>query len=221
MKVADLDQPVRDGTASEDRRLGRDTTGYRVRGERVPSVTEVIGLAGLSSIEDVIAKAGAAVVERAAVRGKAVHAYCELVDLDPGFDLEAVPESLRGYVAAYARFVEEHRFRPVLSEEVVVSEALGFAGTLDRLGEYQGRPTLIDIKTPATACPAWPVQTAGYAIAVFEQYGQLVDRGSLQLQPNGRYRLHTHPDRADADLFLAALRVAQHRLAHGLATLEE
>lgn len=203
---------------------GRDTSGYRVRGERVPSVTEVIEIAGLSDIESLKRKAGADVVEKAAVRGTIVHGYCEVVDLDDQYDLDEIPEAFRGYVKAYKRFRAETGFEPIYSELCVASPSHGFAGTLDRLGIYpeDGRVALIDLKTPAQPSPTWAIQTAGYAIAVEDAGVSTVDeRSALRLRPNGTYKLDPHHGHGHTHDFLAALRVAHFRLAHGLAHLED
>jgi hypothetical protein len=204
----------------EPRSFGRDVSRYVLSGERVPSVTEVIELAGLSDIQKIIAVAGEEVVANAARRGSLVHGYCELLDHDPYMDLGSVPEWIRGYVAGYARFVRETGFRPDLIEEPVVSSAYRFAGTVDRVGNLGTKPYVIDLKTPAAASPSWAVQTAGYAIGVEEQYGVRAGRACLQLKSNGTYKLHNHADPSDVATFIAAVHVAHYRLAHGLAHLE-
>ncbi len=204
----------------EPRSFGRDVSRYVLAGERVPSVTEIIDLAGLSDIRRIIAVAGEEVVANAARRGSLVHGYCELLDHDPYMDLGSVPAWIRGYVAGYARFVRETGFRPDLIEEPVVSSVYRFAGTVDRVGNLGPRPMVIDLKTPAAASPSWQIQSAGYAIAVEEQYGVRAGRACLQLTSHGAYKLHHHADPSDVSTFLAAVHVAHYRLAHGLASLE-
>ncbi|MCR9093429.1 MAG: PD-(D/E)XK nuclease family protein [bacterium] len=201
---------------------GRDTSGYRVRGERVPSVTEVIDLGGLSDIEQLKRVAGADVVENASLRGRIVHGYCDVIDLDEQFDVEDVPEPYRGYVAAYVAFKAETGFEPIEIELAVTSSTYLFAGTIDRIGMYpDGRVTLLDLKTPAQPSPTWRVQTAGYAIAANDVGIEPDERAALRLQPNGKPRLLLHDDPEDRRNFFAALRVAHYRLAQGLAHLED
>lgn len=217
MKLADFTEE-RAARASN-----RDVSGYVVDGARVPSVTEVLDLAQLSNIREVIRVAGAEVVAHAADRGRRVHIYCELVDREEAFRLEAVPADVRGYVQAYQRFVIETGFVPELIEEPMVSSSLRFAGTVDRVGTCRLLDGLhtFDLKTPASDDPAWPIQTAGYALLVDENYGMRTRRHCVQLRPNGRFKIHSHPSETDYRIFRAALEVAHFRLAHGLGHLED
>lgn len=221
MKIGAMFQD--DGTSAEGgRSFGRDVGRYVVAGERVPSVTEVIELAGLSDIQRIIALAGEDVVQNAAKRGSIVHGYCQLVDLDPEFDLNRVPEYARGYVAGYAKFVRETAFRPDVSEEPMISTAYRFAGTPDRIGFLGPRQTILDIKTPAASDPAWKIQSAGYALLAEENYGiERPARACLMLRKGGTYKVEPHSDPRDRTIFIAALHVAHFRLSHKLATLED
>lgn len=224
MNINGLDQKVEGhGTPRPEGSSGRDTTGYRVRGERVPSVTEVLELSGLSDIGRLIELVGQSTIDDAAHRGSMVHSFCELADLDDQFDLEGVPPHYRGYVASYLAYKAESGFEPIEIERTVVSSNYGFAGTLDRLGLLPtGEVVLLDLKTPATASPIWAYQTAGYQLAAEDMGIAVVNRrGALQLQRNGKYKWHAHPRPGDLHDFIAALRVAHIRLAHGLATLED
>lgn len=219
MKIGAMFQD--EGTSSESRSFGRDVGRYVVAGERVPSVTEIIELAGLSDIQRIIALAGEDVVANAAKRGSIVHGYCQLVDLDPEFDLARVPEYARGYVAGYARFVRDTGFRPEISEEPMTSAAYRFAGTPDRIGLLGGRYCVADIKTPNVADPSWRIQSAGYSLLAEENYGITNPaRGCLMLRKGGTYKFVPHSDPSDRTVFVAALHVAHFRLSHKLATLE-
>lgn len=210
------------GDHAPPRSFGRDTSRYVIGGHRVPSVTEVIKIAGLSDIQRIIAVAGADVVQKAADRGQRVHKYCEIVDLEPDLPLESVTEDCRGYVLAYQRFLAETGFAVDLTEEALVSETHGMAGTIDRVGLLYDEVAVLEVKTPQSPDPSWQLQTAGYSLLVTEGYGIPVPaRYVLRLGSNGRYQLIPHTDRTDFDVFLAALRVAHYRLAHELASLEE
>lgn len=206
---------------SPGRSYGRDVSKYVVAGERVPSVTEVLDLAGLTDIHRIIGIVGEDVVRNAAKRGSLVHGYCEMIDLDPQFEISTAPLSVQGYLAGYQKFIREMGCAPILIEETVVSTAHRFAGTVDRVG-YIGRILYTyDLKTPAAPDPSWRLQAAGYAIAIDEQLGERTHRACLQLKPNGTYKFHAYADPGDVHTFLAAVRVAHYRLAHGLASLEE
>ena len=47
----------------------------------------------------------------------------------------------------YRRFVADWRFTPIWSEEMVVSEQYGYAGTFDLYGRLARKRALIDVKT--------------------------------------------------------------------------
>ena len=130
------------------------------------------------------------------------------------------------YLAAYQQFKEDAGFEITYSEHVVVSTRYRFAGTLDRagylrLGKFPDELHLIDIKCVVTVSPATALQTALYALALEEQTGLAVTkRAALQLKENGKYKLHYFEDADDTANALAAVRMTNWRLAHGLATLE-
>lgn len=223
MRLADLDTPAEAAppTPAAPARSGRDTSKYHVGGVRVPSVTEVIDLAGLAGIDSIPQRH----LDNAAHRGSMVHLYSEAIDLDDQYDLDSIPDAYRGYCDAYIAFKDETGFEPRELEQVVVSKALGFAGTVDRFGLYRQSWAVVDLKATAAPYAYWPLQTVGYAIAIAETNDlalESIRRFCVQLKPNGRYVLHRHRDPIeDRDTFAAALRVAQFRLAKGLATLED
>lgn len=205
---------------SPGRSYGRDVSKYVVAGERVPSVTEVLELAGLSDIQRIMAVAGEDVVQGAARRGSRVHIWSQIIDADPDdFRIEDVRPECRGYVAGYLKFLREMRPDWILTEEPVVSTVHRFAGTVDRVGYVGGLLYTVDLKTPVLADPSWRLQTSGYRIALDEQLGERTRRACLQLKKNGTYKFHPYSDPKDDTTFLAAVHVAHYRLANGLASL--
>ena len=184
----------------------RDTSAYVIDGVRLPSVTEILDLAGL--VDWSMVPAG--VLDEARKRGGDVHEWLELVDF--GYlQGDEPPEAIAGFVNAYLRFKNESGFAPELVEHVVVSRTHRYAGTLDRTGKLNGKRALIDLKSGATIVPSMALQTAGYALCLDE----LHERYTLQLRPDGSYRLARHRDRSDAHDFLAATRIAHWQLRHG------
>ena len=190
----------------------RDTSLYVIQGIRVPSVTEVLEIAGFTDWAHVPPN----VLEFAAVRGRDVHDWLEGVDAGVLDGLEPDPR-IAAYVAAYQQFKEDSGFKPELIEHVVLNEAYGYAGTLDRTGILRnGERWLLDLKTVATVTPESALQTAGYAACLEEPHR----RGVLQLRKDGTYKLHPYSDRNDIHDFLSAVRVAHWKLKHGRAQLD-
>jgi len=100
-----------------------------------------------------------------------------------------------------------HTWKPIASEQPVVSMLYRYGGTLDQAGHLDGRMSLIDFK-PRQALTA-PLQTAAYLLAWREQTGnwEPCRRYALHLDPtlpNG-FRLNRHESISDKNIFLAML----------------
>jgi len=197
---------------SRELSVERDTSKYRIDGVRVPSVTEVLNIAGFVSFAGVPTR----VLEEAAERGKLGHAIT--AKIDQGDYSGRIPPHVEPYVKAYLRFRSECDFEPELIEHSMVNQAHRFAGTLDRMGALNRHQCVLDLKcTPIQY--AWiPMQLAGYEFAL--DRGPL-KRFSLHLLPDGTYRLYEKRDRRDKFDFLAAVRVTHRKLSDGIATLED
>lgn len=217
--------------------MSRDTSLYWVERDgkkvRLPSVTEVLKIAGFSDYPGVNAE----VLENARRRGEAVHKYLESEDVLrlPG---EEPPEEIRGYVDAYRRWRDDVGFEIEGNEAPVVAEKHGYAGTVDRWGvltKYEPLPAVVDLKCTARLEPSVDPQLAGYEIGL--DHPRRVDgplgrlhRVAVQLKPDGTYRMETsfaRPGReptlknaAYGDWF-AALRVTHWRIRHGFVRLED
>lgn len=195
----------------------RNVAEYVVAGERVPSVTEVLDVAGLVDYRDVPRQA----LDLAAARGQEVHHWIEV--LDEGGEVSAVEPSVLGRLRAYQTFRDAEVFRREWSERTIVSQLYHFAGRPDLFGRIGGAslPAVIDVKPPGPVQPWWPVQVAGYAIAIESALGIPYVLGFvLELGNDGRFKLRPRITRDDRHDFLAALRVAQFRLRHGMARME-
>lgn len=196
--------------------MARDTSLYRVDGTRVPSVTEVLRIAGLNSAYSMVAEH---VLERAADRGRSVDQWLELIfsgHIEP--DAEP-PEDIAGYVRAYLTFEKETGFKAEAVELPVVHDRMRYAGQLDRLGTaplLTKGTALVDLKCVAQLLPATALQLAGYAGAL----GRPVARYALRLKPDGRYELRSYTDPNDWNVFVSALNVTHWQLAQGLVELD-
>ena len=112
--------------------MSRDTSNYRINGVRIPSVTEVMKIAGMTNFDGI----PAANLLAARERGIAVHEWTEGVDRGQIDPTEEVPhESIAAYTYAWECFKQESGFTPTLIECPVVNEEMRYAGTLDRRGE--------------------------------------------------------------------------------------
>lgn len=200
--------------------MARDVSQYVVDGARWPSVTEILALAGLSSLGRVPEH----YLEAARERGHDLHEWLDGVDtglLDADLD---PPQAIAPYVAAYRRFLAETGWKTIQSETRVQHDALRYVGTYDRLGLLPGmdRPIVADLKATAAIYPETRLQVAGYALAVAAQDGSAKPgRAALQLRPDGTYRWDRYTDRSDEYDWIAAVRVAHFRLSHRLASLED
>lgn len=181
---------------------------YRVGGQIVPSVTQILGRLSAEEYRFVDRET----MDVAAELGKAVHKMIEL-DLRDDLDVGSLSDGLRDYYAAWQNFRQLSGFQMVLSEARVYS-ARNFAGTLDLAGTLNGRFCIIDAKrtaqVPRTAGP----QTAAYCEALKETHPQVdpkapVDRFALHLRKDGTWRLVPFTDRNDLRVFLACLAIFQ------------
>ena len=168
-----------------------DTHTYTLDGVVIPSVTEICAPITCGKYPPV------GVVQQAAARGTRVHELCALYDMDALPD--EIEAGLVGYVKAWAAFCRD--YKPVwthieLPLYGLLDTGLPFAGTLDRIGEIDGRTRVVDIKTTASldrpAKVALCEQITGYEwladlndIDVFDGAGM-----GVQLFADGNYRVH-------------------------------
>lgn len=178
-----------------------ETHEYRLNGEVVPSVTQVLSLAGLID--------GRWYTPDAAQRGTYVAQATEMDD-EGTLDESALDPALRAYVEAWRKFRTDTRCDVIAAEHIVWSAVHRFAGTLDRWLLIDGKDTLIDIKTGSPE-PFHPIQTAGYAACLKVH----MERGAVYLSDNANYRLVAHDDPLDRGVFLSALTIAQWKIKHG------
>ena len=183
---------------------------YTHEGRIVPSVTQVLALAGLDELANVPRRC----LVRAGAIGTAVHTACEFLDQDD-LDLDSLDPEIVGYVLGWQRFKAEHNFSPLIIERRGVSiredEALAFGFCLDRIGMMGEREVLLDIKSGAKAAASWAVQTAAYAEAVEFDGPRL----SVHVAKDGSYKLIPHNEERDFQVWHNALEVAHWKLEHG------
>jgi hypothetical protein len=79
---------------------------------------------------------------------------------------------VKGAVAGFLKWEEEHKVEYVFAERKVVSIQHWYAGTLDILAVVNGRLCILDIKTSNGVRDEYFIQTAGYALALEEEYAE-------------------------------------------------
>jgi hypothetical protein len=199
-----------------DFRFDPDRHLYLVQGRLVPSVTQVLHVAGLSADYATVAPE---VLKRKRVIGEYVHKATQFMD-EGCLDLETIDPEIQPYLAAYQRFVDESGFRPRLIEHRVVGNINGMlcGGTVDREGTMAGKLWIIDLKCIERLYPSFALQTAGYELLLPKPVVPpfRYTRAVLQLKFNGSYKLTTYDDPADFDVFRAALAVTVWKMNHGM-----
>lgn len=171
-----------------------------------PSVTTV--LAPFSGIED-LKRRFPAIIERAAVRGTAVHGYCE--DAAKGLFVVGVPTEYRGYFDSFMHWLADVE-EIVATELRIMDPTLGFHGQMDIICRMKGDLSLSlwDYKTPEQVSPTWGPQIAAYEhLARLDGYP--VERaGMIRLRKTGRPPLvteYTNSLRRHWNVYVSALNV--------------
>jgi len=150
------------------------TTRYlNKRGDRIPSVTQILdhvwakpGLVAWANREGLNGRSHTVARDAAARAGTLAH---EIILSKIGGPEPEVDKYARGTVsearvsAHHARdWMERHKWEPIMVEESLVHEKLGYGGTPDWYGRLDGVLTVLDIKT-GRKWPEHAIQLAGYA----------------------------------------------------------
>ena len=207
---------------------------YRLKGERLISLTQILDAAGLVDYSHV----DPTVLKNKAEFGTKVHEYTKWMDqgeLDPP-DIEQLKAHPKygPRITGWLQFVEDFHFTPDLNWcEVpcaVKVNGMTYAMTVDRFGVF-GNPqeiesgkssfAVVEIKTCAVKQPSHRIQTAGQAIPFKGDGSVPVKRCAVYLldKANGSgkfYAVDEHTDRSDEKIFLAALMLSQFRINNKL-----
>lgn len=175
-----------------------------------PSVTQIlqgVGLVDYSHVRD-------EVLERKAEIGTAAHAACHYHD-EGDLNIASVDPAVLPYVNAWLLFRQEAKFVPELIEHrgIATVDGMEYGFTLDRLGMFDGRPWLIEIKCTAGVEISWGPQLAAYELALRPTTRMALRRMAVHLKPNGKYSLIEFSDAKDYQIFKWALGVETWKLA--------
>lgn len=180
---------------------------YRFNGDIVPSVTQCLKTGGVIDYSMIPQE----VLQRAAIRGTAVHKACELFDLDT-LDESTLDAEVGAYLKGYKAFLRDTGFQPARIEERIFHPQYKYAGTLDRTGTLKGQLALVDFKT-GIMLDGHRAQLAAYAMAL--PMPRRYRRFGLQLTSEGTYKIHEFPIRdlsLDFNVFLGALAITKQQL---------
>ena len=131
---------------------------YLLNGIIIPSVSAIIQDGSYDSIP-------AHILEYAAERGTAVHLAAEMIDKNKKHNLEI---EFMPWLIQYLLFQREYAYGWDCIESVVHTNK--FAGTIDRIGTYNGKILIADIKTTSKLYEKKiALQLAGYIKAHAEQ----------------------------------------------------
>lgn len=180
---------------------------YRWNGAVVPSVTQILTpLTDLSFVDP-------DVLRRAQDFGTAVHYACELHDTGR-LDEDALDPELAPYLNGWRRFYAEHACVWDLVESRVYHPTLRYAGTLDRRGNVDGHPSIVDIKSGTSLYPSVGPQLAAYTHAS-SPTPAAYRRYAVRLFPDG-YELKQYTSALDWPAFASLITLrnfcGQHRI---------
>lgn len=174
---------------------------YRVNGELVPCVSDIIAVYGkdIDEGDDVELK-----IDAAAERGTVCHAV--LAQYLSGCHSVEYPSEYEPYVDAIRLFLAEHRITPIYIETPVFCERYGYAGTPDLLCEFDDLLTVVDYKfVSQIAKTKVKAQLNAYCIA-YEEAGIYPDQLlAVQFLKDGTYRIY--PVRYDDEELEVALKL--------------
>lgn len=163
---------------------------YEVDGNRVPSVTQIIG--DFIKVNNLYvnvftgASIKADVFEKGAETGTAIHKMIDYY-LDGDLDREALSPELEAVLQQFERWMSDYKPEIIDHETMLYSEKYGFAGTRDIKCLAENRLYIVDIKTGAFAM-------AGPQLAAYVQLDKENDRSHRV-----RHRAVLHLDRKGGD----------------------
>lgn len=150
-------------------------------------------------------------VEKARDRSNRVHKLTAMYDLGQSWSAKEHTADVIGYLDAWYKFLRDKK------PDILEVERLGwhpqyhYAGTPDREMQWSKYPNVSDIKCTAAIQPEAALQTAGYVPICRHKPKK---RFTIQLKPDGTYRLHEWSDPTDFSVFLSCLSVHRWRQKH-------
>lgn len=109
--------------------------------------------------------------DKAASIGSAVHDFAEATIAGETIPMPEDEGVING-ITAFLKWKEENKINFTNSERLVFSKKHNYVGTLDAVGEIDGKKYLIDFKTSKGMYPEYYLQAAAYKKALEEETGE-------------------------------------------------
>jgi len=183
-------------------------TVYKTKdGERVPSVTTILGILNKPALLEWAWKCGCDGLDYKAIRdqtadiGKLAHymVMCHLLEQKTDtseYSAEDIDKAENSFLK-YLEWEKQHDVEPILVESALVSENYKFGGQIDCYCRLDGSPTLIDFKTGKAIYPEYFHQLAAYEMLLSEN-GYEVDQSRI-------LRIGRNDDEGFEDRFIGKL----------------
>lgn len=147
-------------------------------GDRVPSVTTILGILNKPALLDWAWKCGCDGLDYKAVRDDAAGVgtlahyliLCHLKGEKPDTSEYSAQDIDRAEncLIKFWDWQKGHNIEPIMVETPLISEEYGFGGTIDFFGRVDGANTLIDFKTGKAIYPEFAYQVAAYCQLLIE-----------------------------------------------------
>ena len=170
------------------------THAYTYQGKRVPSVSQILLDMGFIDTQWF--------TQEGRERGSLVHRAIEVHSRgahcmkNPLIDM---------YIEAFKNFAKDCEWEPEIIETPMA--CLQYAGTPDQIGKFNGKPSVLDIKTGSIS-PVTGLQLAAYQkLYSLKSEGISLKRFAIQLTETGRYILTEYKERMDGYIWDAAVSI--------------
>lgn len=208
-----------------DFNLTRDDSGpYRVyrdnNGNEYRSVTSFVGQfsTGKDEIEKWKNSIGEAeaikILKAAGTRGTAIHEACEKLLLNQKWS--DISMFYKGDFLVMKNHLEEHVDNVFCLEHQMYSKKLRLAGTVDCIGEYDGKLAIIDFKTSSRLkyrdeINSYFLQCACYSLMLYERYGLITSTIIVLMVVEGDTKVHVFKENSSIWIKkLLELRIPHH-----------
>ncbi len=160
-------------------------TVYKLaNGERVPSVTTILGILNKPALLDWAWQMGIQGLDYKAVRdnagdiGTLAHylIMCDIKGEKPDTSEYSAIDigKAETCLIKYWEWAKSHKIEPIIVEAPLISEQYRYGGTIDFFGKVDNQPTLVDFKTGKAIYPEMFYQLAAYDQLLAEVYPSIL-----------------------------------------------